>query len=450
MRELVRRLLPDTLRVVLRGCVDTVRARARWVQIRLPLRASESLKPRPGDALRLGLLATRFPPEVGGGTYRPASLARYAGKGGLNVTVIAGPTRQRVTAAGEYLAGHVPKQVTVHRADRSGLRPFDRLLPALQGGFLDLLELYTAGDRALQDRRPDVILATGPPFNTFVAAERLSDRYGCPLILDYRDEWTECPFDFVETGPLDRPWEKRCLASAERVIFTTESQRIHALDRFPRLEADRCVVLPNGWEPNDWAGLEAYGATTAQTSPAVISFVGNLGDHTPPDEFLDELEVVLERRPELREGIRFRFVGQESPSSAERLAAFSFPEMIESVEQVPKAEASRMMRESAALLLLNGRRLHRYIPGKLYEYLAAGPPVIVHGSGGEVGALVERLEAGCVLASGDHEALTEALVRTRDGSWPTFPDRSAWLAEHTREAIAQRTVELVRAVAEGG
>jgi glycosyltransferase involved in cell wall biosynthesis len=310
--------------------------------------------------------------------------------------------------------------------------------------------MYAAGERVLQNRRPDVILATGPPFITFVAAQRLSHRYGCPLILDYRDEWTECPFDFVETGPLDPPWERRCLASADRVIFTTESQRSHALDRFPRLEADRCVVLPNGWEPNDWAGLEAYGPTTAPPSPAVISFVGNLGNHTPPDEFLDELEVVLARRPDLREGIRFRFVGQRSPGSAERLAAFSYQEMIESIEQVPKSEASRLMRESAALLLLNGRRLHRYVPGKLYEYLAAGPPVLVHGAGGEVGALVERLGAGYVLKGGDHEALVEALVEIRDGSGRTFPDRTAWLAAHTREAISLRMVELVRDVAEGG
>lgn len=398
--------------------------------------------------MRLALLTKCFPPEIEGGTYRPASLARYTAEAGLHVTVIARQARQRLTAAGAYLASHIPSDVVVHRAWPESPRAFERLLPGLHGGLLELLDLYDAAESAFLRRTPDVILATGPPFNTFVAAQLLAARYHCPLVLDYRDEWTECPFDFVLSGELDRKWEKRCLAAAERVIFTTDSQRTHALERFPGLEASRCVVFPNGWEPDDWEDLPAYDETIRRSGPAVISFVGFLGNHAPPDDFLAELETSLKRRPDLRGEIRLRFVGEKSSGCARRLAAFPWQDMIESVDQVPKSEASRLMRESAALLLLNGPELHRYIPGKTYEYLAAGPPILVYGTGGEVGSLVERLGAGYVLAAGDTDAFTGALDCIRERSPAPTVDRSSWLAAHTREAIARRMAALIRTLAE--
>lgn len=443
MRALLKRVLPAVVPRFLRRSVDTAQARWCWVRMRLPQRPRRTGER--GDALRLGLLAMSFPPETGGGAFRPASFARYASEAGVHVTVVAARARQQLTEAGRYLAGHIPANVVVHRAQPVAQFAFPKLLPVLGGGFLELIDMHETANRVFRKRWPDAILATGPQFYTFVAGLRLAARYRCPLVLDYRDEWTECPFDFVQAGELDRRWEKRCLAAAQLVIFTTESQLAHAIDKFAELDEARCAVMPNGWEPRDWQDVPPYDPTRFTDGPRVVSFVGNLGNHTPPDEFMDELEAILARRPDLRERIRFRFVGHQSPGSAERLAAFSYPEMLESVEHVPKSDASRLMRESAALLLLNGRRLHRYIPGKLYEYLAAGPPVLVHGSGGEVGSLIERLGAGYVVASDDREGLVDVLDQICDRSAPAFPDRSSWLAEHTREAIAHRTVALIRA-----
>lgn len=449
MRELLKAILPGPIQRFLRNGLDTARAWVCWIRMRLPQRHRGHRSLEPTDTLTLGLLAMRFPPEVGGGAYRPASFARYASEAGLHVTVIASRARQRLTPAGQYLASQIPSNVVVHRARPDAQFAFPSCLPSFAGGFLELIGMYQAGDRAFSRHGPDVILATGPQFYTFVAGQRLAARYSCPLVLDYRDEWTECPFDFIQAGPLDRKWEKRCLAAADLVIFTTESQLARALDVFSELDADRCAVVPNGWEPRDWEALPDYDASQVTDGPRVVSFLGNLGSHTPPDEFLGDLERCLGSRPDLRERLRFRFVGYKPPASAAALAAFAWPKMIESVDPVPKSEASRLMRDSAALLIMNAPSLHRYIPGKLYEYLAAGPPIIVHGSGGEVGSLVERLEAGHVMAFGDTSGMTGALESVAAGAaLAPRADRGPWLKTHTREANARRMVDLVRPLGE--
>ena len=104
-----------------------------------------------------------------------------------------------------------------------------------------------------------------------------------------------------------------------------------------------------------------------------------------------------------------------------------------------------MMQGSSALLLLNYETLARYIPGKLYEYLAAGPPILVYGDTGEVARLIRRLNAGILVPHGDVYALERALdkIKDTDHSKNRKARISEWLDLHTRQKMSQRMIELL-------
>ena len=105
-----------------------------------------------------------------------------------------------------------------------------------------------------------------------------------------------------------------------------------------------------------------------------------------------------------------------------------------------------MMRQSDALLILAEPELERYRPGKLYDYIAAGPPVLVYGHSGEASELIERLGAGFFVPANDTDALEKTLDQICE-SISTFPNRSAeineWLEQHTREALARRFFDIL-------
>src|SRR5690606_33567275 len=111
--------------------------------------------------------------------------------------------------------------------------------------------------RVHDNTRPKVVIATGPPFHSFVAGVLLSRMWRVPLVLDYRDEWTECPFPFVQLGNADHFWERRVNAHADRIVLVTQSQLEHHARAFPNAFAnasrERMVVIPNGWEPAEHA-----------------------------------------------------------------------------------------------------------------------------------------------------------------------------------------------------
>jgi len=388
------------------------------------------------------LLAWYFPPMVSGGTYRPLSLVRHGAALGWRFVVVGGDTRMPAGAAGQRLLEAVPPDTRVARVPEAGRYVFE-----VDGGFLTALDVVAAARRLLGPVRPSVVLASGPPFSFHVAGRYLARYYRVPLVLDYRDEWTNCPFEFVRTGRADRWWEWRTLAGADLVIFTTESQRARQLAAFTDLDSARCAVVPNGWDRLD-PSPQALLAVPQVRSP-LLAFVGNLGDHTPPDAFLATLAGVIDRSPRLKTGLRVSFVGQKSLSARTRLEAFPHREVVSTIDQVPHDEAIRIMRSARMLLILNDQRLTRYLPGKIYEYLAARRPILVFGRGGEVETLVRHLKAGTVVPTGDRDALAAVLddMVQHEPEDLTSTDLQTWLVRHSRSELARDLLTRIRAVA---
>lgn len=396
-----------------------------------------------------GLLVVRgFPPTVTGGVYRPTALLRRAGVHGWNLTVIAREPSEPITEAGRYLTSKIPSDATVLRIPECGRRPSWRVFPRIDGGLQNVAPTVRAGLKIANRTQFAIVMASGPPFYTFVAAYYLARRLGAKLVLEYRDEWTECPFGFVRTGNADRRWEKRCLDAADAVIFTTRAQRDHQIEVFSPNNPTKCIVIPNGWEPED-VELESRKPSTPDSR--VFAFIGNLGDHTLPDEFLFRMERVFARDPELRSMVRLAFVGQKSRRAQAMLAAFRYPENLKLVEHVPKSEVGRIMTNSSGLLIFATRDLERYIPGKLYSYVAAGRPILCFGDRGEISRLVRETGSGSVIDAHDEAALARALrgwpVSQSDASRPAA--RDSWLAKHARSVLADQTFGVLTALMGG-
>jgi glycosyltransferase involved in cell wall biosynthesis len=432
---------------------STLAAYAWWIRTAATTRLGRWGKRRDPSRRTLLLLAWYFPPAANGGTFRPLALARYGPGLGWNVVVATNQPPRQPDAAGRHLRTLVPDQVTVTSVAPSSLRASHSWFPRIDGGFLTALATVRAVRGSLGGLRPDAVFASGPPFHLFVAGYYLARAYRCPLVLDYRDEWTECPFDFVEPGNADRAWERRCLAATDAVVFTTRSQLKNTARVFSELDPAKGRVIPNGWEPADRAvGPPSVCAGPAPAAPLTLSYVGHLGPHVSAEGFLRALAEVIRRRPDIARSVRVRFVGKKSGAALQEISAFPHPDKVELVEQLPQPAANRLMQESSALLLFNDSHLARYIPGKLYEYVAARRPILVFGAGGESAELVRSLRAGWIIPAADSAALEAALdhLRGRPRS-PGAPNEiEEWLARHTRERLAQDTFDLLGKLAVGG
>lgn len=385
----------------------------------------------------LMLLAPFLPPYDNGGVYRPLSWIQYAADNDWDVSVLTRRHKGEASKAGEYLLQRMPGEVTIDYWIFSNLKPSWKLFPRTDGDFLGALLSVDACQKILIKNPPTAIVATGPSFDFFVTAFYLSRIFKAKLILDYRDEWTLSPFRNVQCGNTDGYWEKRCLKAADLVFFTTNSMMEYHIETFPGILEGKASVLHNGWDTND---LEVKGTPVTTDKPQKrITYAGTLGHATLPESFLTDYAKVFTENSVLHKAFALYFMGMQVPKAIKQLDAFPFQDNLKVEGQFPKHIANRMIRESDVLLMLTPPDMARYIPGKLFEYIASGIPIIVHGAKGEVSRIVTELDAGFFIPTNDTDALRKALeeiLTSPKERWQS-EKRHQWSMAHTRQKLAK-------------
>jgi hypothetical protein len=348
------------------------------------------------------VLASALPPHVTGGSYRPMSWAKYASSNNWRITFLTKDlnTPLQNSKAGEHLANQMKGQSEIFRVKKPRLNPSWKLLPKVDGSFLDALATISLGLKLFNNNKPSVIVATGPSFDYFIAAYYLSKILGVPLVIDYRDEWTENPFPFVNKGKIDEYWEKRIFTFAKSIIFTTESMKQHHIKKYNR--PDNIHVVTNGWEPSEHDPHNKI----EKPDKVILTFVGNIASHNLPYDFIEDINSCYQH---INKGIELKFVGHIPEQIKIKMLELDINNIIDFESFLPRNEANSRMQSCSALLLFNPPELARYLPGKVFDYLSAGRPIIVHGNEGETAKLIRKLTAGYFVTTGNTVELTKII-----------------------------------------
>ncbi len=423
---------------------------------------------------RLLLLAYFYPPLAGGGVHRVLSFTRHLPAHGWECTVVCAGEHD-YWVRDESLEAQVPPGTEVIRvAGGSALATWLRVrgragegqrsgraftpLRALADWLL-LPDSYAGWSRrAARVARARIgrggvhaVLSSSPPDSVHLAAAAVTRESGLPWVADFRDPWVGLHF---RTPPT--PWhaarhaamEARVLASAQLVLAAS---RTHADALAARAEArPRAQLhLPNGFEP---APDPAPG--TVSSSEFRVVFTGTLSLMDDVGTLLGAVRALFDRDRAARAQLRVELVGPYDRDWEARAAALGVAEAVRFSGVIAHAEA-RARQSAAELLLLwrpHGAGFGSMVPGKLYEYLDSGRPVLALWPAGEEAAALVASAGGVVLAPGDVRALSHELAarleRWRAGE--RVPSvRPAWLAAHTRAHLAGELAHALDALVPG-
>jgi glycosyltransferase involved in cell wall biosynthesis len=168
--------------------------------------------------------------------------------------------------------------------------------------------------------------------------------------------------------------------------------------------------------------------------------------------FLDALHDVLARHPAARRRLRVKFAGPFDSGVEDRAVALGLRGIVEFRGPVSHAESRALQRAADLLLLWKPRGTPTMVPGKLYEYLDAGRPVLAVLEAGDEAARL-AVDAGAERVSpGDRAGIAAALER-RWAGWMRGErpeaSRPTWLDDHARPRLAARLAGLLDTLAEG-
>lgn len=292
----------------------------------------------------------------------------------------------------------------------------------------------------------DVVWGTGGPFGVFSAARELARALRKPLALDYRDPWTTARPP--RRGPLAAPQralvalEAAALAEARAVSFINTEALAAAERAFGRPPGALWRVVPNSADPLDLGDAPprplAPPPPPGAPAPLTLLHAGNFMDGRSCLPLAERLRALPDDLP-----ATLYVLGQLDAAAAAALARDPLPPArFERRPPVPPREVAGYMRGASALVLVIGAAHREALSGKLYDYLAAGRPIIGFGPPDAAArALLEESGAGVWVDEGDPDGLTRALRRLARGELPALSPHA--LAPFHARAMSGALCELL-------
>ena len=221
---------------------------------------------------------------------------------------------------------------------------------------------------AVGGRRFDVVLASSPPYSAALAGAALASLCHSTLVLDYRDPWVDVLTHIEATAAQKRMLlahrlaEGACLAGADAVLCATPS--------IQRMMIQRCeapaLLLTNGLDrsppPADdsrtdlvYAGSLAYGRTLTPILLALASLPES--SNTP--------------------GLRLHYAGPHSAMALQQAEAAGVPDRLVDHGLLSVADAHDLHAQARAAVAISAPGYEYAIPGKVFDVLGAGTPLLV-------------------------------------------------------------------------
>lgn len=303
--------------------------------------------------------------------------------------------------------------------------------------------------RLVHDRGIECIVTSGPLHSTHMIGLMLGR--GRPAwIADFRDGWRyeplHPPWPTRAQEHLDAAMERRVARGAEAVIGVT---RPIAEDLSARLGI-AATHIPNGWDPQ--RDVRTSKASDVELEPGTVSVVhtGKLSGDVwrDPEPLFAAMRWIATHSPDVARRLRLVLAGPLDPRLRELLEDADGAG-VRYVGQLSREGSLALQRRADALLLLTSSHHVSHATGKLYEYLAAGKPIIALARGNEAARIVQETGTGVTVAPDDVEGIAHALLAAVDGTLGTayaprgrdryvYPAPAEAVAELVERAIERR------------
>jgi glycosyltransferase involved in cell wall biosynthesis len=383
---------------------------------------------------RILIIAYHFPPCVGSsGLLRSLKYSRYLSDYGWQPCVLS-LRPSAYEAVDSRTETSIPPSVPVIRAFA-----FDaKKALSFRGFYLDLTAMpdrwwswtvgaIPAGLRAIRKHDINVIFSTFPISTAVLIGLLLHILTGKPWVVDFRDSMTE---ENYPPSPVRRyiwRWiERQAVRRACRLIFTSPSALRMYLSRYPQLAAARCLLIPNGFDEEDFSSLAVEKPARArQQEPLKLLHTGLIyPDERDPRPFFHALHR-LKKNGSVDSGslnVLLRAAGSESLYQS-ILNDLDINDIVQLLPHIPYNQALEECAHADGLLLFQAANCDHQTPAKAYEYLRLHKPVLaLTTQSGDTAALLREVGGATILDLADEDAICAGLPlfleSLRNGSHP--------------------------------
>jgi len=222
------------------------------------------------------------------------------------------------------------------------------------------------------------IVTSGPPHSSHFVGWMLSKLTGVKWVSDFRDSWLQgnlLPTPTRLHRFFHRAMEKRILTDAHAVTATSQ-MLADALAGTGQRKTGTTHFLPNGYDADDFA------MPVSKTDEGFdVAYVGAISSFADPRTLLEGFRLFVETAQLSPAETRLHFIGADVTGQlADWIKQNKLQAYVECSGYVSHREAINEMRRADLLVyLVRPGSFPALIPGKTFEYMAAGKPVLAIG-----------------------------------------------------------------------
>ena len=433
-------------------------------------------------------IAFEFPPLSRGGVHRPLAFLKYLPESGINPVVItldpeSYPDVFDTYGFDEGLGREIREKAVLIPVKSGKIQPANRVQDFFSiyftihgnetrgwsGNF------YLAVETAVKKYNPKAVFATVPPFSVLPLATNIAKKYKLPLILDFRDAWSQ--WRTIPYGTIFHYWrtlqmERKYLQRADAVIATSKQ----TLNDFKALHSDipeaKMHYVPNGFD----GSLKTWKPIVPQQPEFVIGYVGSFY-YSPkareqmlqsrwkkkghrilqfiphkqdwlyrsPYFFFKAIQGLNAKFPDLGKRIKIKFAGKVPDWLREMVSSFGLENQVTLIGQISHGESLAFQEQCDALLITSAKQIGSRdysIAGKTFEYLQMQKPIVAFVCEGAQKDLLQQGGTALICEPDDTEGSILLLKNLFAGNLSLQPNTD-FLKGLSRQVLSARLANII-------
>lgn len=328
-------------------------------------------------------------------------------------------------------------------------------------GFLQRMMLFIRGNFFIPDARkfwvdPSVkfltgylreqgitrVITTGPPHSLHLIGLGLKEQAGVKWVADFRDPWTSIGYHeklkltrFAQKR--HRKLERNVLQQADQLITTSFTTR----EEFQEITDSPIEVITNGYDHEQVSATELDRQFT-------LAHIGSLLSGRNPENLWEALAELVTENSDFAAAFQLNLVGAVGENVLESIRSAGLRDYLSVRGYVTHSEALGLQRSSQVLLLIeiDSPKTRGIIPGKLFEYMVSGRPILAVGPGdADPKKIITETNTGKFFEynqkKGMKEYILSAFTAYQEGNLHSHP---VGLQQYSRKALTGQLAKLLK------
>lgn len=439
-------------------------------------------------------IAYEYPPLRIGGVFRPLAFTKYLKEYNINPIVITLNPESYPIVFDEYITDddlgkdvisntriiHISSTPIASKTKKNKIKNFIDIFFTVHGqeGKGWKKSVFQNMDAIIQEYSPVSMMVTVPPFSIMPLFIKISKLYNIPLLLDFRDAWSQwrvAPYATKFHYLLTLFYEKKYLKNADFIIATSEQTIKDFNQLHPTVSHKKFHYIPNGYDGE----LKQWQPISPLQKTYTIGYVGSFYyssesrklmltpwwkkkghrklQYTPdvqdwlyrtPFFFFKAVKLLFDTYPEWKNKINIEFVGKTPVWLKELINEYSLQNNVTLKGEMSHQKALEFQQSVDALLLTSSKRMGKpdySIAGKTFEYFQMQKPIIGFVCEGSQKDILLKSNMALICNPDDSFESAKQLLELFSGQIELKPDMTFLKTLHRRQ-LTKKMADIINSI----